>query len=370
MAVTGLIGLASVAETQLARAECSCTQNIGHRGTGKSVAGDPFAENTIPSFKKAFDEGAGMIELDVMHTSDGKLVVIHDPTLDRTTSGKGCVGERTLSQLKALDAAKGTAMAGKGVTIPTLEEVLAAIPGPVNIELKMSEGRCPATNRKKLAADVVAAMKAAIPARSFLVSSFDTDALDEVKKIAPDVPLGFLTGKTVTATVIDDVKRAGYQAINPAFANVSATVVERAHQAGLRVYPYTVNAAAEMRRLLTLSDKLSVDGIITDDPDVMQTTQRAACPAACPTASTDAGAPEADGGADDAGSTSDAGAPAEELDASADVDASSDGPASPIADTSNDQGGCSVGGGGVPLAWAGSLLAGVAWLLGRRRRRG
>ncbi|HMR09838.1 MAG TPA: glycerophosphodiester phosphodiesterase family protein, partial [Polyangiaceae bacterium] len=122
---------------------CACAAdkvvNSGHRGTGTNSSLNPFPENTIESIKQAFAEGAEMSELDVVHSKDGVLVVIHDDTVNRTTNGTGCVGDLTVAELQGLDAAVGTSLAGTGVKIPTLTELLAAVDGGLNIEIKLQD---------------------------------------------------------------------------------------------------------------------------------------------------------------------------------------------------------------------------------------
>ena len=100
----------------------------GHRG----ASGD-WPENTIPAFRKALEAGAEGLEFDLQKTADGRFVVIHDDRLERTTDGRGRVGDTTLAALKRLDA-------GRGESVPELGELLTVLsdfPGvTLNIELK------------------------------------------------------------------------------------------------------------------------------------------------------------------------------------------------------------------------------------------
>ena len=104
---------------------------FGHRG-----APEYEPENTLPSFKRAIDDGCNAIELDVHRTRDGHLVVFHDDTLERTSNGTGRVAEHTLAELKALNAAKQ--WKGRNEKIPTLQEVVDALPPNTifNFEIK------------------------------------------------------------------------------------------------------------------------------------------------------------------------------------------------------------------------------------------
>ncbi len=102
---------------------------MGHRG---APADEP--ENTLRSFARALAVGVAAVELDVQLTKDGRLAVIHDETLDRTTNGRGRVKDFTLAELKRLDA-------GRGEPVPSLEEVFDLVQGKAHlvVELKQPE---------------------------------------------------------------------------------------------------------------------------------------------------------------------------------------------------------------------------------------
>jgi glycerophosphoryl diester phosphodiesterase len=120
---------------------------IGHRGAAGLVP-----ENTMASFRDAVDRWAvDMIELDLRASADGHCVVIHDPTVDRTTDGAGQVADMTLAELKDLDAGYrfqdkdgGCPFRGQGLRIPTIEEVLAGLPDtPLTLEVKIGTAQAP-----------------------------------------------------------------------------------------------------------------------------------------------------------------------------------------------------------------------------------
>jgi len=110
-----------------------------HRG-----AKETHPENTIPAFRAAINAGAQMIEFDVWLTKDNQMVVIHDPTVDRTTNGTGKVSDLTLEEIKKLDAGSRKSPDFAGEKIPTLEEVLAVMPYNIwlNVHIK-GEGELP-----------------------------------------------------------------------------------------------------------------------------------------------------------------------------------------------------------------------------------
>lgn len=101
---------------------------IAHRGEHLS-----HPENTIPAFQAAIDAGADLFELDVRTTSDGKLVLMHDRTVDRTTNGKGPVREMTLEQIRRLDAGIKSGPQFAGTPVPRFEEALALAHGKIGV---------------------------------------------------------------------------------------------------------------------------------------------------------------------------------------------------------------------------------------------
>src|SRR5689334_8396777 len=98
------------------------TEVIAHRGASGTAP-----ENTLPAFRRAEELGADMVELDVQLTRDGHPVVIHDRTLDRTTSGHGAVRRRSLDEISTLDAGAWFGRSFAGTRVPRLEEVLSAV---------------------------------------------------------------------------------------------------------------------------------------------------------------------------------------------------------------------------------------------------
>lgn len=260
-------------------APCQCPAEgviaCGHRGTGVTGAANEFPENTLPSFEQAALEGADMVELDVQHSADGALVVVHDDTVDRTTDATGCVGDHTLAELQALDAAVGTPLAGQGVTVPTLAEVLAAVDLPVNVEIKVNEDAdCPASDRPTLASDVVAAIQADTAAREIVVSSFDLDVLIEVRALDPGVSLGLLTlvpGDTADAVAND------LDAVNLFGATYGQAELDVVLDAGLELNVWTINDPDRMAELLGMG----VHMVITDEPDLMVQVRQTWCESFC-----------------------------------------------------------------------------------------
>ena len=220
---------------------------VGHRG---AAGYEP--ENTLRSFKKALELGVDMIELDVYVCKSGELVVIHDNTLDRTTNGKSSVENKTLSELKELDA-------GLGEKIPTLEEVLDLVNKKVkvNIELK-------GKNAAKLVLKTIEKYVAekGWNYEDFLVSSFNYDELQKIKKLNPKIRVGFLTEK-IPDGFIEFAKKSGAYSVNTSIANTNLESVKTAHKHGLKVFIWTVNEPSEIEK----AKSLNVDYICSNFPD-------------------------------------------------------------------------------------------------------
>jgi glycerophosphoryl diester phosphodiesterase len=222
--------------------------NIAHRG----ASGD-YPENTLCAFAAAIDHGAQMCELDVQRTADGALAVIHDERIDRTTDGSGYVSNIAAAQLASYDAGSWRGAQFAGERVPALEQVFRAVGdrGALNIELK-------AAGIEAAVCGVVRAFKAK---SSAIISSFDWAALENVRRIAPEMRVGLLANRAPAkllkmAIAIDAV------AVHPRFDLISPSFCDEAHAAGLLVYTWTVDEPAAMQWLI----KAGVDGIMTNYP--------------------------------------------------------------------------------------------------------
>ena len=242
---------------------------FAHRG-----GGGLFPENTLEAFDYSAKMGVDFLELDVHSTADGKLVVMHDASVDRTTDGKGKVSNLTLDQLKKLDAGyafsndggKTFPFRGKGITIPTLHEIFNAFPHiKFNIEPKqafpsITKPMCEMIREHKMTDKVI-------------VGSFRQTAINEFRYFCPEVATSgtpaevseFLAMyKTGIAASYTPPMQALQVPVNAGFLNVvSKDFIEAAHRQNLQVHVWTINNPEEMRRLI----EMNVDGIMTDYPD-------------------------------------------------------------------------------------------------------
>ncbi|WP_413066178.1 glycerophosphodiester phosphodiesterase [Siminovitchia sp. 179-K 8D1 HS] len=234
--------------------------NVAHRG-----ASGHAPENTMPAFQKGVEMKADYIEIDVQMTKDGKLVIIHDATVNRTTNGTGAVKDLTLEELKQLDAGSWFSEKYAGEKIPTFEEVLDAFRGKTGIliELKLPE-RYPGIEEKVAEALIERNMHK--PGnKKIVIQSFNHESIDKSKKLLPLLPHGVLLGDE-WADVTDEqlAEFAAYaDYFNPTLSIVTPELVDRVHAAGMKIYPYTSRSQEQAYELFSLD----VDGIITDYPE-------------------------------------------------------------------------------------------------------
>ncbi|MCC2658842.1 MAG: glycerophosphodiester phosphodiesterase [Panacagrimonas sp.] len=219
---------------------------IGHRG-----ARGHAPENTLLSIDTGIRLGADMIEFDVQRCED-QLVVIHDPRLERTTTGQGRVEDVRFDYLRSLDA-------GQGQQVPTLQEVLDLVEARVSLNIEVKSAGGTAT---RIATVLREALAEGWRPSQFLVSSFHLPELYEFKQAAPEIPVAAL----VCGVPLDWAGCAvelGAQALNISAEFADTRLLHDAHSRGLKVYVYTVNHPDDMQRL----HAAGFDGVFSDYPD-------------------------------------------------------------------------------------------------------
>lgn len=229
---------------------------FAHRGASAKAP-----ENTLAAFELALREGAPAIELDAKLSADGHVVVIHDPTVDRTTNGRGKVAQLTLSQLRALDAGSFFSANYRGEKIPTLEEVFELVGKRALINIELTNYTTP---RDLLVTEVCRLVRKHRMEENVLFSSFLPSNLRQAAMLLPEVPRGLLAlegwkGVWMRSFVFFFGE---YQALHPYVSDVNPNQIAAVHRLRRRVHVWTVNDPSQMRRLF----KWGVDGIFTDDP--------------------------------------------------------------------------------------------------------
>ncbi len=246
--------------------------------------------STLYAIRSALEAGATGIELDVHATSDGHLVVSHDPTVDRTTNGSGNFADLTLAEVRTLDNAywwapgadvspgrepdsypfRGRAPGDPDFRVATLEEVLEAFPGVVlNLDIKQTAPEV-APYEEALAA----VLKGHGRQGDVIVASFLDRATDAFSAFAPDIATSAGTGAVAAfyqaVRAGEDPPPMRHVALQVPASHAGVTLVDEqfvdvAHRAGMAVHVWTIDVETEMERLCDLG----VDGIITDLPTTL-----------------------------------------------------------------------------------------------------
>lgn len=244
-----------------------CTFVGGAPGTGTFACahrGDQACapENTLAAFRLAVEKGAPMIEFDVQATRDGRLVIMHDPTVDRTTNGKGKVSELPFTEIRALDAGSWFKPELKGEQVPTLEETLEVIPETIlcNVHLKNSPGVAAVTarvlremarlNHCFLACTVIQAEEARAEVPEVKICNMDRQDPDRKAYVDQTIELG--------SAFIQLHHKQGIEGLK--------ADVDRLHTAAVQVNFF---GAQEEPLIRTLAEA-GVDYILTDDLDLCQ----------------------------------------------------------------------------------------------------
>jgi len=216
----------------------------GHRG---AAGYEP--ENTLRSFRRALELGVDAVELDVHLSRDGQLMVIHDPTVDRTTNGHGWVRDLTSEQIRELDA-------GLGEHVPALQEVIDLVLGRaiIQIELKGEDTEAP----------VVRLIERNRCEDGVRLTSFDHRRVQRARALNASIKTGVL----FVCRPVDPVGLAldaGADALHVNHAMVDEELVKSAHGADLRVAVWNVDEADEAETIAALG----VDAIGSNKPDVV-----------------------------------------------------------------------------------------------------
>lgn len=228
---------------------------IGHRGAAFDAP-----ENTLASFRIAWEQRADAIECDVHLSKDGRIVVIHDDNTNRTAGVNKLVADQTLADLRRLDVGSWRGSSFAGEKIPTLEEVLTAAPGDKRTFIEVKRGP-----------EIVPELKcvfAKIRPERVMVISFSSEVIVAAKKELPAIAACWCVDLTPldvrsTTSILTRATTIGADGIDVSVSPlITADLVHQAKSAGLEVYVWTVNDPVEAKRLVAAG----VSGITTDRP--------------------------------------------------------------------------------------------------------
>ena len=228
---------------------------FGHRG-----ARGYAPENTMASFQTALDMGVDGIELDVQMTKDGRVIVCHDHSIDRTSNGTGWIIEHTRDELRELDFGSWFSTKFTGEKIPTLREVLqwaASTRLIVNIEIKNGP-----VIYENIEEKVCALIRECRMADRVIVSSFYHPSLVRMKQLDPMLKTGLLYASRPTDPWMQ-LRVSDSDYLHPMWHYLDEGWVSVTRPHGACIYTWTVNEMREWEHI----KHLDVDGIMTDYPD-------------------------------------------------------------------------------------------------------
>ena len=229
---------------------------IAHRG-----ASGHAPENTLAAFERAVALGAGFIETDLHLTRDARFVAIHDPTLERTTNGKGNVRDSSLAEIRKLDAGLWFDREFMGQKVPTLEEIVEfAAKHDVIFYLELKYEAAWGMHHSL----VGALQKSGGAARSIIIS-FSEPTLTALRQVDPAAMMGLIFDEANQDHTKAGIE-LGVRQLCPQYSLVTNEMVEQAHALDLQVATWTVDDAATMRAMIAAK----VDGIMTNFPDRLQ----------------------------------------------------------------------------------------------------
>lgn len=236
---------------------------VAHRG-GAALG----PENTLAAIKKGMEAGADMIEIDIHQTADGKVVVCHDQSIDRTTTGKGLIRDLTFDEIRSFNIVDkdGNVTDQK---IPTLDEVMDLIDGKTKLLVEIKRTNDIYQGIEQQLVDAIAAHEAA---GWVVAQSFDDSVLEILHQISPELRLeklwvcklaGLPEGIDGGLSEYSFSKYDYISSFNFFYMSVTDDMIKKIHDHGKEVKIWTVGAPKS-------TPHLNVDGIITDHPDLWQ----------------------------------------------------------------------------------------------------
>lgn len=230
---------------------------IAHRGASAEAP-----ENTLAAFRLALEQGSDGIELDVHLSADDAIVVCHDETLERTTTGTGAILEQTSGQLRTYDAGRWFGERFAGEPLPLLDEVLDLVPPSVSVNIEIKDYSQPRINRR-----VLELLERRNRLGSVFFSSFDHVCMADLKRLEPRARIGLLYDEAPVdyRSFFASQGVEGY-ALHPFHGFVNPEYAKEAGERGLAMFPWTVDDPERMKELV----QAGVTGIITNKPALLR----------------------------------------------------------------------------------------------------
>ena len=235
---------------------------IAHRGDSAHVP-----ENTLAAFAAALEVGADLVEFDVQLTKDGQVIVIHDATLDRTTSGKGRVRDLTLAEIRAFSAGYPSRFGEghRGERVPTLAEALGLLKDRARVMVEIKADSVTDDAEGGIEARSIAEVRKTGMEKDVALLSFSRRALLRCRKLAPEIVRGHLFEKAEPGEVLAGAREVASELVMPEKRMLSDELRDRGREAGLKLATWVVDDPEELRRLA----RFDLYGVASNRPGVM-----------------------------------------------------------------------------------------------------
>ena len=216
-------------------------------------------ENTLASIDAAVQAGADFVEIDLRRTKDGRAILFHDPTVDRTTNGMGWVREYTLGQFRSMDAGSWFGPAFAGERVPTFEEAAVMLePAPIAVLIELKDDW---TDTQLV--PVVDHLRERQMVNRVVLQSFNIETMEALQRVAPEFARALLT-RELGDEIVDLALSLGVSGVGAKAALYAAfpAAAERIRERGLGAAIYTLNTPEEWQ----FAVDNDIDIVITDDP--------------------------------------------------------------------------------------------------------
>jgi glycerophosphoryl diester phosphodiesterase len=224
-----------------------------HRGSSSTAP-----ENTLAAVRQAVADGADFVEIDVQLTRDGVVVVAHDADLMRLAGDPRVLTQSSFAELREVDVGSWFGPEFASQRLPTLDEVIAAVRGRSGLLVEIKSYRA---DGLVLVAKVVEALRAQGMSDTAAIMSLDYAEVSEARRLAPEIPAGFVASAT-----IGRVDRLDVEFLAVPASRTRSVLIAAAHQQQKQVWVWTVNDREQMWRLIDYG----VDSIITDEPATLR----------------------------------------------------------------------------------------------------
>lgn len=270
--LSGVVAMSTMLFSSAVLSGCSCWSVPVPRNATLKTNGGPliqahrggraeYDDNAAGGFAKCIAKGVRGFETDIRFSKDSRLVIMHDESLDRTTTGTGIVEETTFEDMRKLKLKKS------GEPIPSLHDIFRALGERddifIELEMKAYPGEhYPPERLEDYCRALYAAAYLALKPGTYAFTCFNETTLETMRRVAPDAPLGYITGEWLSEKHIETARRIGCASVAPRLGGTTKEMIDAAHDAGLSVCCWMVQDESELRE----AREKGADRVTSDHP--------------------------------------------------------------------------------------------------------